>query len=84
MDTVVALQTAFVTGVFAVSSSREHAAARHHALQKVTKLRVQIARLKAVATKEKQMARQVELNSEIKRLEREETQRLGLLRMEKA
>jgi hypothetical protein len=30
------------------------------------------------------MARQVELNLEIKRLEREETQQLGLLRMEKA
>ena len=84
MDTVTALQTAFVTGVFAVSSSREHAAERHQALQEVKRLRVEIARLKAVATKEKQMARQVELNLEIKRLEREESQHLGLLRMEKA
>ena len=84
MDTVIALQTAFVTGVFAVSSSREYAAERHHALHEVKKLRVEIARLKAVATKEKQMARQVELNLEIKRLEGVEAKSLGLLRTEKA
>lgn len=84
MDAVIALQAAFVTGVFVVSSSREHAIERHKALQEAKKLRVEIARLKAVATKEKQMARQVELNLEIKRLEREESQHLGLLRMEKA
>lgn len=84
MDTVIALQTAFITGVFVVSSSRERAAERHQALQEVEKLRIEIARLKAAATKEKQMARQVELNLEIKRLEREETQHLGLLSMEKA
>ncbi len=57
MDTLTALQTAFVTGVFAVPSSREQAAERHRALQEVKRLRVEIARLKAVATKEKQMAR---------------------------
>ncbi len=84
MDSVIALQTAFVTGVFAVSSSREHAAARHQALREVKKLRAEIARLKALAVKEKQMARQVELNLEIKRLESEETHHLGLLRTEKA
>jgi hypothetical protein len=84
MDSVVALQTACVTGVFAVPSSREHAAARHQALREVNRLRADIARLKALAAKEKQMARQVELNLEIKRLEGEETQHLRLLRMEKA
>lgn len=83
MDTVIALQTAFVTGVFAVSASRERAAERHQALLEVKKLRVEVARLKAVATKEKQVARQVELNLEIKRLEREEARCLGLLSMEK-
>ncbi|MBK6356051.1 MAG: DUF4391 domain-containing protein [Betaproteobacteria bacterium] len=84
MDTLIALQTAFVTGVFAASASREHAVERHQALQEVKKLRVEIARLKAAAAKEKQIARQVELNTEIKRLEREETQSLRLLRTEKA
>lgn len=84
MDTVIALQTAFVTGVFSVSSSHEHAIERHQALQEAKKLRVEIARLKAVATKEKQMARQVELNLEIRRLEREETKALGLLREDTA
>lgn len=84
MDTVIALQTAFITGVFAVPASREHAAERHQALLEVKKLRVEIARLKAGATKEKQVARQVELNLEIKRLEREEASRLELLSMEKA
>lgn len=83
MDTVIALQTAFVTGVFAASASREHAVERHQALQEVKKQRVEIARLKAAAAKEKQIARQVELNAEIKRLEREETQSLRLLRTEK-
>ena len=82
MDTVIALQTAFVTGLFAVSSSREQAAEHHQALLEVTHLRVEIARFKAAATKEKQIARQVELNLEIKRLEREETKYLGLLRTE--
>ena len=66
MDAVIALQAAFVTGVFVVSSSREHAIERHKALQEAKKPRVEIARLKAVATKEKQMARQVELNLEIR------------------
>ena len=84
MDTLIALQTAFVTGVFAASASREHAVERHQALQEVKKLRVEIARLKAAAAKEKQIARQVELNTEIKRLEREGTQSLRLLRTEKA
>lgn len=84
MDTLIALQTAFVTGVFAASASREHAVERHQALQEVKKLRVEIARLKAVAAKGKQIARQVELNTEIKRLEREETRSLRLLRTEKA
>jgi len=84
MDTVIALQTAFITGVFAITSSREHAVERHQALQEVKKLRVEIARLKTAATKEKQIARQVELNKEIKRLERDETQSLRLLRTEKA
>ena len=84
MDTVIALQTAFVTGIFAVLSSREHAVERHQALSEVKKLRVEIARLKAGATKKKQMVRQVELNLEIKRLEGEEAKLLGLLRTEKA
>ena len=80
---VIALQTAFITGVFAITSSREHAAERHQALQEVKRLRVEIARIKAAATKEKQIARQVELNTEIKRLERDETQFLKLLRIDK-
>ncbi len=84
MNTLIALQTAFVTGVFAVSSSREGAVERHKAVQEVKKLRVEIARLKAIAIKEKQLAQQVELNLAIKRLAGEETKMLGLLRGEKA
>lgn len=82
MDMVVALQTAFVTGVFTYSTSREQAVARHQSLLEVKRLRVEIARLKAVARKEKQIARQVDLNLEIKRLEKEETSQLALLRTE--
>jgi hypothetical protein len=69
IDTLLALQAARLTGSFAVASSAEHAASRRDALQECARLDVEIARLRATAAKEKQMARRVELNVELKRAE---------------
>ncbi len=69
LDTVVTLLAAAVTGTFTVASSPELAAARRTALAECVRLEVQIASLRAAATKECQVARQVELNLDIKCLE---------------
>ena len=69
IDTLLALQAARVTGAFAVAASAEHAAVRRDALQECARLDGEIARLRATAAKEKQMARRVELNLELKRVE---------------
>lgn len=69
IDTLLALQAARVTGTFAVAADAEHASVRRHALQECARLDAEIARLRATAAKEKQMARRVELNLELKRVE---------------
>jgi hypothetical protein len=69
IDTLLALQAARVTGAFAVAANAEHAAARRDALRECARLDAEIARLRAAAAKEKQMARQVALNLELKRVE---------------
>ena len=69
IDTLLALQAARVTGAFAIAAIAEHAALRRDALQECARLEAEIARLRAAAAKEKQMARRVELNLELKRLE---------------
>jgi hypothetical protein len=47
----------------------EEATARRTALAETARLDIEIARLRAAAAKEKQLARQVALNFEIKRIE---------------
>ncbi len=69
IDTLLAVQAARVTGVFASSTSAEHAVARREALQACAHLESQMARLRAAAAKEKQLPRQVEFNLELKRLQ---------------
>lgn len=69
IDTLLALQAARLTGTFSAALNAEHAALRHDALQECTRLDAEIARLRAAASKEKQMARRVELNLELKRIE---------------
>ena len=69
IDTLLAFQAARVTGTFVVAANAEHAAVRRDALQECVRLDTEIARLRATATKEKQMARRVELNLELKRME---------------
>ncbi len=69
IETLQALLAARVTGTFAVAANAEHAAVRRDALQECARLDAEIARLRATAAKEKQMARRVELNLELKRVE---------------
>lgn len=69
IDTLLALRAARVTGAFVVAANAEHASARRDALRECARLDAEIARLRAAAAKEKQMARQVELNLELKRVE---------------
>lgn len=71
MDTLVALLAARVTGAFVTSESPKEAATRREALRECARLDAEIARLRAAAAKEKQVARQVELNLELKRVERQ-------------
>ena len=69
MDKLLALLVARVTGAF--SESPVQAAARQEALRECARLDAAIARLRAAAAKEKQVARQVDLNLELKRVERQ-------------
>ena len=69
IDTLLAMQAARVTGAFAVATDANHAALRRDALQECSRLDKEIARLRAAADKEKQIARRVELNLELKRVE---------------
>lgn len=71
MDTILALEAARYTGNFEVAHSTERAAARRAALQECARCEAEIAHLRAAACKEKQMARQVALNLELKRVEAE-------------
>ena len=67
IDTLLALQAARLTGAFAVAANTDRAARRRRALRECARLDAEIARLRATAAKEKQMARRVELNLELKR-----------------
>lgn len=71
IDTVVALLAAQTTGAFTAASSPEMAAARRTALAECERLEARLGKLRAAAAKERQVARQVELNLEIKRMQAE-------------
>jgi Domain of unknown function (DUF4391) len=68
LDTAMALQAAQLTGHFTASVSREQAAVRRAALRQCQDLTTQIAALRKAAAKEKQLARQVDLNMVLLRL----------------
>ncbi|MDD5177495.1 MAG: DUF4391 domain-containing protein [Sterolibacterium sp.] len=68
IDTLTALQAASITGRFIVSGSAEHSAMRYAALHRCREIESEVARLRLAAEKEKQMARQVAVNLEIKAL----------------
>jgi hypothetical protein len=69
LDTLLALRAARLTGTFRLALDGEEATARRTALAETARLDIEIARLRAAAAKEKQLARQVALNFEIKRIE---------------
>lgn len=69
IDTLLALLAARVTGHFVVPASPDQAATRREALRDCARLDTEIARLRAVAAKEKQVPKQVALNLELKRAE---------------
>jgi len=68
VDVLLALKAARVTGVYRLAANAGDAAARRDALRECARLDAEIARLRAAAAGEKQMPRQVELNSMIKKL----------------
>lgn len=84
IDCLTAWQAAQYTGTFALKASPEQAAAQREALRTCQRLEAEVARVRALAAKERQMAKQIELNLALKRLEQERTEQLGLLGMEKA
>lgn len=69
VDTLLALQAARVTGEFAIPATREQAEARAEALQEYTRLGAEMERLRGAAAREVQIARRVDVNLEIKRLQ---------------
>jgi Domain of unknown function (DUF4391) len=70
VDVLLTLKAARRTGRFEVFLVAERQAARRDALRECARLDSEIERLRAAAAKEKQMARQVQLNLELKRAER--------------
>ena len=69
LDAMLALQAALLTGSFKIFDSTSQAEARREALHAGLELQDQIDNLRTAAGKASQMARQVELNLEIKRLQ---------------
>jgi len=69
IDTILALHASRLTSTFHVHTSAVRAAARRQALRASAELEAQIAKRRAEAAKATQLARQVELNLDIKRLE---------------
>lgn len=69
IDGVQALLAARFTGTFKAADTPEQAAARRQALQECERLELDATRLRTQAAKEKQLARQVELNLALKRVQ---------------
>lgn len=68
MDKLLALQAARLSGIFQLADNPEQAAARRAALRRCSDLQIRINNLRLAVGKEKQMARQVAINLEIKKL----------------
>ena len=68
-DTLLSLAAAMVTGTFSPTASPAQTDVRRHALNECERLEKEIARLRATAAKTKQIARLVDMNLQIKKLE---------------
>lgn len=79
MDCLTAWQAAQITGRFTLTNTPAQAAARRAALRRCQEMELESARLRALAAKEKQMARLVELNLALKRVQAELAQALEQL-----
>lgn len=79
IDILTALQAAQITGQFVTSTNPEQAAVRREALHRCRDIDSQIASLRTGAIKEKQVARQVEINLKIKKLQADRSAVWGLL-----
>jgi hypothetical protein len=66
MDTVDALDIARETGAFQPSATRTQAVERHQALLQCRRIQARLQHLRAQAEKERQLARQVALNQELR------------------
>ena len=71
LDTLTAYQAAQITGTFIQNQTTEQASTRRSALQECQRLESEITRLRNAASKEKQLARRVEMNIELQRLQRD-------------
>jgi hypothetical protein len=71
MDCLAAWQAAQYTGTFTATATPAQAAARREALHTCRRLELESARLRALAAKEKQMAKQVDLNLALRRISAE-------------
>lgn len=71
MDCLTAWQAAQYTGTFAATATPAEAAARREALRTCQRLELEGARLRVLAAREKQMAKQVDLNLALKRISAE-------------
>lgn len=71
VDCVQALLAARLTGRYQTPTTPEKAAARRQALADCERLEAEVSRLRAQALREKQLARQVELNLTLKRVQAE-------------
>lgn len=68
IDKLIALKAAIITGNYAAPQTPEQALTRRAALHRCNEIDNQVRSLQLAATKEKQLARQVELNMNIKAL----------------
>ena len=79
LDTLTAFQAAQITGEFTQIQTQDEAEARRANLRECRELEQKITALRAAAVKENQIARQVELNLEIKQLQDRKRQASALL-----
>jgi hypothetical protein len=80
MDCLTAAQVQAITGVFTLAQDPDHAVARRAALREHRRLDLDMARLRKLATKEKQLARRVELNQKLQQAQADFAAALALLK----
>ncbi|MBT4511109.1 MAG: DUF4391 domain-containing protein [Chloroflexi bacterium] len=68
LNTMISFNAAALTGQFTIYADSGKATARRDALRECSRLEIEILRLRTIAKKEKQIARQIELNMELKRV----------------